>query len=344
MIISIAIADKNTDYLNRISEALNQENDLNISMFTNQQVFQNALEREKFDIVLFDPDISDEVLKFSNVKLAVCLYSDEAINSKNYADLDNVSKYQRISNIYKKVISKYAEKAGYTRDSKSSQKTRIIATYSPIGGSGKTIISLAMASKLVEYGEKVLFLSAEQLNSSSAIFPDCEDGITALVNVFSEEVVFDLKLKGIVKSGMNGISYVEGFKRIIDYRDVTKDEFGKVLESIRNSEIYDMVIVDAGSTIDEITEAIFEKATHIVLVNKPGEFPAMKMSMLANQSLILENINKIVKVNNFAENNSIYNNELEVPKIGMVHHYGNLDEKGIIKAINTNKEIDVRNF
>lgn len=344
MIISIAIADKNREYIKRLSEVLQQNNDLNISVFTSSEKLQSALEREKYDIVLFDPDISETKLLISNVKLAVCLYSDEAENGSLYANLDNILKYQRISNIYKEIMKIYAEKAGYSAELNNSHRSEIIGVYSPIGGSGKTLIALALASKLTEYGKSVLYISTEQLSSSSSIFQYTEEGNTALVEAVAGDTVFELKLRGIAKSGLNGIYYVEGFSRIVDYCDVTGDEMGKVLDSIRKCGIYDKIIVDMGSTIDDITKTVIEKSDHIVIANKPGEFAARKMSALVSQGMISANRKKIVKVNNFAENNSKYNEELDVPVIGLIHNYGNLAVQNIIHTINTNKEINVSRF
>lgn len=344
MIISIAIADSNRDYVERLTEVLQQKGDLNISIFTNADRLMSSMERERYDVVLFDPDISDDKLYFSNVKLAICLYSDEAMNKDLYSDIENIRKYQRISNIYKSILKKYADKAGYSADFGNAKRTKLEAVYSPIGGSGKTVISMAMAGKLTELGRNVLYISTEQLSSSAAFFQYQEEGNTALVETLGSGASFDMKLKGIAKQGNNGVNYVEGFERIADYSDVTYQEMKDVLSNIKKTGIYDNVIVDMGSNIDHISKAVWEEADEIVVICKSGNFATQKLNFFANQGMVLENKNKFLKIENMADNSSRFNNDFNVPCVATVHNYGNISEEQVISAINYNKEIDVTKF
>ena len=341
MIISIAIADTNRDYIERLAEGLQQYNDLNISVFTSGERLQKTLVNEKYDVVLFDSDISEKRLMLSNAKLVMCLYSDDTVNGELYTDVDKVLKYQRISNIYKEILKKYSEKAGYSLELETSRKSSVLAVYSPIGGSGKTLVSIAIASKLEEQGRDVLYISAEQLGSSAALFPYKEPGTTALIEALNSNAVFALKLQGVAKNGMNGISYIEGFERIVDFDDVTMDEMKDLLVNIKKAGVYDVVIVDMDSAVGNVTKAVFEEADNIVVVNKPGFFASEKMRMFANQGIVTDNRSKMFVVKNFIDNGVRYNDELDVPEIGRVRNYGNLDEKKVIQMINMANEIDV---
>lgn len=345
MNISIAVADSNRDYIERLSEGLQRYEELTIHVYTNGQMLQTAIDAGHFDIVLFDPDISEDRLSFSNVRFPVYLYSDEAHNRGLYVDFTKVVKYQRISSIYKEIIREYADRAGYSADFDHSQDTTVIAVYSPAGGSGKTTLALAMASRLSGLGKKVLFVSAEQLSSSSYVNPIQEDGITALVESASDENVnFGLKVKGIMKQGINGMLYVEGFERIVDYDAVTGNEMGGALDKIKRCGLCDVMVVDMESNLDPIGRTVLELADHIALVEKPGELVAMKMKLFAGQALMNEHRKKMVKICNFAESSSIYCQEPDVPVAGTVHNYGNLPLKSILQAINANREIAVEKF
>lgn len=340
MNISIAIVDLNKDYMKRLSEVLQQYDELTISAFTSVEKFQEIISRKQFDVVLFDPDVSEETLTFSGVKLPVCLYSDEACNAYKYMSVAKIMKYQRISTIYKEVIRQYAEKAGYSANFDHSQNTTVVAVYSPVGGSGKTTVALAVASQIVNQGKKVLFISAEQLNSSFGVNPKEEDGIVALAEAAADEHVnFELKLKGIIKQGFNGVSYVEGFERFADYDAVTGSEMRDILNNIRRCGICDVLMVDMESNLDEIGREIMDLADRIIIVEKPGELPLVKMGLFEKQAFVNEYKNKMVQVCNFAENNTKYSTQLNLPVIGTVHNYGNLQLKNMIQAINRNGEI-----
>lgn len=133
MNISIAIVDTNREYVERLSEVLQQYHDLTLSLFTNFDSLQKALEQNRFDIVLFDPDISRERLTVSTVKLAVCFYYDHCVNLNMYANCAKVLKYQRVSNIYKDILREYADKAGGAEEFGNRMKTCLIGVYSPVG-------------------------------------------------------------------------------------------------------------------------------------------------------------------------------------------------------------------
>lgn len=341
MIISIAIADQNREYVERLSEALRQYNDLNISVFTNEERLKSALEREKFDILLFDPDISQNRIMVSGVKLAICLYSDEANNSQMYADVVPVLKYQRISNIYKEILKQYSEKAGYSAEFNYSQQTKLISVFSPIGGCGKTTLAMAVAMQYAESGYHTLFVSAEQLSSSSFLFEYKEEGNTALIEAIDGDAVFELKLKGVAKAGVNGVSYVEGFERYVDYSDVSQAEMKKLLANIRKCGIFDRVVIDMESHVDGIANAIFEESDHIIIVNKPGELPARKIMMFSEQGLIMEIKNKCYIIENFAEPSSVYGKSLTAPVIGKVQNFGNLAVNNMIHTVLSSKQIDL---
>ncbi|MCM1120913.1 MAG: AAA family ATPase [bacterium] len=352
MNISIAIADSNREYVERLSEVLQQYAELSISIYYNGQKLQEDMnpknveaepghrKRKHFDIVLFDPDVSEEKLDFSNVKLPVCLYSDEANNRSWYGDCAKVLKYQRISNIYKEFIREYADKAGYSADFDHSQDTNMIAVYSPAGGSGKTTMALAIASRLASMGKTVLFISAEQLSSSSYVNKKQEEGITALVDGAADEHTnFELKIKGIMKQGMNGMYYVEGFDRIVDYDAVTGNEMTDVLNKIKRCGICDVMVIDMESNLDLIGRAVISLADRIVVVEKTGELPGMKMNLFARQAIVSEYREKMRKICNFAESNSVYSAEMDFEIVGTVHNYGNLQLKNVIQTINANNEI-----
>jgi len=341
MNISIAIVDKNREYLDRLVEVLQEYKELTVSLFTSAERLEQVLQTKKIDIVLFDPDISEDEVKFNGCGLGICLYSDEAQNTTLYSDVPKVLKYQRVSMLYKEIVKLYAEKANISFDFGDLKTTRMLAVYSPIGGCGKTTIALAMASKMASYGKNVLYLNLEQLSSSVCVNPAKEDGLISLVEAVNENVNFELKMKGLMKKGINGILYVEGFERIVDYNTVTQEEARNVLDNIRKSDVCDIVIVDMNSYIDNIGRVVFDMANDIIVVERPGELAEQKINMFAQQALTLEHVNKICMVTNFAEGNS---GSAGADRIGRVRNMGNQPVKTIIQAICSNNEIQINSF
>lgn len=339
MNISIAIGDADREYVERLSEVLQQYHDLTLSFFTNFDSLQKALEQKQFDILLFDPDISQERLTVSGVKLAVCFYRDSCSNLHMYANCAKVLKYQRVSNIYKDILREYADKAGGAEEFGNRMKTRLIGVYSPVGGSGKTTIALAIACRLKALGNQVLFVNTEQLESSSIVNTHDEDSMAMLIeDSGNEKVNFKVKLTAVSKHGLDDMEYLEGFTKLVDYDAVTGEEIARVLERIKKESDYQYVVIDMDSHLDPVNRAVFQLADQIILVERPGELPVRKIELFAQQVFAQEYKNKMFRVWNFAESQSIYSNELEVPVIGKVHHYGNLKLESMVHAINANGE------
>lgn len=335
MNISVAIADTNREYLKRLVEVLQEHEELSVSVFTSAEKLVQALETSRFDIVLFDPDISEDKLKFYNAKLWMCLYSEDAQNTALYSECEKVIKYQRVSKLYKEVIKAYADKAGYMAAFDYSQNTKIVAVYSPIGGSGKTTLALAIASKYAVQGENVLYMNTEQLDSSSCLesHERDSDDVTVLLEAVAEKSNFELKLKGIIKKGLNGISFIEGFERFVDYNTVTKTEFVEIIEKIRRNGEFDVVVIDMGTAMDEINQTVFEQSDGIVLVDKPGDIETKKMEMFRQQALTREHLGKMYMISNFVDRKEMQNSQMDISAIGNVRNYGKQPLKNLIQLI-----------
>ena len=67
-------------------------------------------------------------------------------------------KYQKTQNLLNDILLKYAEKSGSAEAIRGKSNTRMIAFYSPAGGSGKTALSLGLASSMAAEGEKGVLL------------------------------------------------------------------------------------------------------------------------------------------------------------------------------------------
>ena len=59
MILKIAIADTNEEYVKRILSVLEEYEDLNLSVFTDENTLEQALMSQKFDVLLFDASVYD---------------------------------------------------------------------------------------------------------------------------------------------------------------------------------------------------------------------------------------------------------------------------------------------
>lgn len=325
MNIKIAIVDSDVEYTERLAGVLQQYEELSVSIFSNTENFEKSLENNTYEIILFDADISDRQLFFPPDTMTVCLGSNDSKNLALYTQTLRIPKFQRISNMYKEIIKEYAQ---YAKDKGMSfgtlENSKVIAVYSPIGGSGKTVTSMILAEQLRRIGKKVLFLSLEQLNSSMITFPGQEEGMISLLEMLDNKAGFELKFKGILKENEKGIMYIEGFDRVVDYEAVDKEEIERVLAKIRGFGVCDYIIVDLGTTLDTITKCVLQNADKVVMVQKSGLLEDTKMKLFEKQLLFEELRTHMYVLQNFAGSNTKYQDIAGLPVIGKIHQYGSL--------------------
>ncbi len=342
MNIRMAVADKNRDYAERVSGVLQQYEELTLSVFTNGESLRRAIEENACQIVLFDPDISEEKIHFSDQIMPIALVSDVTQNTGLYDDITKIKKYQRISNIYKEIIRNFSEFAGNDVISfYSGNIAKMMAVYSPVGGCGKTAVAMAVAERLHKEKKRVLFLTTEQINSSVLKFPVKEEGITELVAALNGSTNLELKIKGLIKENEDGIMYLEGFSRIVDYKDVDEKELLDVLRKVRTCNVCDYIVVDTGSCIDALSSAVLHEADRILLVVRNDECAEFKVNSFLEQNIVDIQSGKIFILQNFAERNKPFMNTNGLPVVGMFHHYGNLKIKDLVQSMVQSDAIDL---
>lgn len=343
MNIKIAILDSDINYLERLSGVLQQYDELLVSVFTKKETLEQAMGQNAFQIVLFYPDVSENRIYFGEEVMPVCLCDDEVKNWKLYPQMAVIQKYQRISNIYKEMLKYYAEYAddnGMDFYQQGSAKT--IAVYSPVGGSGKTTIALAIAKKLHGMSKRVLFLSIEQLNGAIVYFPVKEEGITRLIETLNGNNNFRMTLKGILKENAEGLLYIEGFEKLVDYEDVSCEEIETVINKIKQCDVCDYLIIDTGSCLDEITKTVLEIVDKIVLVQRNSENADAKMKLFDGQVWVSEQKERMCVVKNFAEQNKKGYELPQLPIIGVVHNYGTILSNDLLNYIEQENGLQVQ--
>ena len=349
MNIKILIADQSKEYLDRLIDKLQEYSELDISIATSYEKLEKAMNNSKYDIILFNSDLNDSKITFNAAKLAICLYDEEQEHSGLYKELKFIRKYQRISSIYHELIDSYADEAGYTPDFSNGIGTKIVAVYSPMGGTGKTTAALVLTQQLQAAGYNSLFISLEQTDSSTIIYPHEREGITELIAAVSgsesnDTGSFEIKLRSTVKEGSGRTSYIEGFSRVIDYMDVSEDDIEKLFEKIKSVSSSDFVIVDMNSTLDKLSNKVFELADRIVIVEKDNEIFRRKFNIISSYPPIQDVWKKVVTIDNFAHGSYTDKNNVHAPNIGYISDYGTISMEDLIRETLRNGSISIDNI
>ena len=64
MLIRIAIADSDNEYIDRLTNVLETYDDVSLSIYTDRYALETALMTKSFDVLLFSPELFDVQLCF----------------------------------------------------------------------------------------------------------------------------------------------------------------------------------------------------------------------------------------------------------------------------------------
>ena len=335
MIIKVAIADTNQNYLERLMAGLEKYEDLNLSVYTDGDSLKQAFQERKYDVLLFSPDIYANESEFYQAKadLKVMLEDKDELIQGSYADAKRIDKYQRISNIYKSILELYSEVCG-KGFAGAAGYTSVIAYFSPIGGAGKTTVALASAAKFAMTGKRTFYISFEDIASEDCFLPQGEDkGLSELMLHIERNTNISMKLQGMLKQKAENFYYLNHFSSPNDIYDMRLDELQDLIVAIRNADLFDVMIIDMGTEINEKNKLIFEKADRIVLVEREDSISQRKMgSFLAQQHIINEFGGKMVRFINFDKGIPV-SIQTEVPITGKLGAVANADSGKVIEIL-----------
>jgi pilus assembly protein CpaE len=155
---------------------------------------------------------------------------------------------------------------------------KLVIIYSPKGGTGSTTLAINLAVTLhneetpvvlvdgdLQFGDVAVFLNEQSKNSVVDLAPRAEE--------LDPEVVEEV----MIHHAATGIKILASPPRPEYAESVTGDQFANVLKYLRN--LYSYVIVDASSSLNDVTLAAMDVSDAIILITTQ-DIPAIKNARL----------------------------------------------------------------
>jgi len=340
MLLRIAVADENEEYLDRLVSVLEEYKDLNLSVYTDKNSLETALVSRTFDILLFDSDLYDGQTALKKNTLAVMLLDEDKVVPAACQSFHKINKYQRISSIYKQVLELYSEICQDVGELMGRRPVVSAAFYSPVGGSGKTTLALVAATKLAMHGYRTFYINFEDIASEDCYLTQGgEKGVSELAGFLGSEINFPMKLQSLLQTKTDNLYYLKHFDSPNDLYEMTDQEIGELLMEISRSGLFEYIIVDMGVALDVRALSIFEQMQKIVLVEKPDTIAIHKMKCFMAQTHILNAYGqKMVRVLNF-DNGRAVETDSRIPLAGRVGGVQNPDSAQLIAMLAGNSAV-----
>ena len=77
MLIRIAIADSDNEYIDRLTNVLETYDDVSLSIYTDRYALETALMTKSFDVLLFTPELFDGQVSLTSSTVTVMFLDEE---------------------------------------------------------------------------------------------------------------------------------------------------------------------------------------------------------------------------------------------------------------------------
>ncbi|MBO4898418.1 MAG: AAA family ATPase [Clostridia bacterium] len=253
--LNIVLADSDELFLNHLTNYLLEKiNTFEVYSFTTKESLVRFIEDKsnKIDIIAFSEDLMDGAITLAGAPVKVLL-SDGSYSEVN--DFKSINKYQKAEKFVSGLLLLYAEATGRVEAVTHGDKnTKIVGFYSPVGGSGKTVLSVAAACALARRGKRVFYLNAEKINSTASVLNRAESGNMSdiYLNAKTKGANIGLRIMANKYVDMNtNISYINPAESSLEINELTSAEFKKILKEFETLGEFDVIIVDFDSEFNK---------------------------------------------------------------------------------------------
>jgi pilus assembly protein CpaE len=158
---------------------------------------------------------------------------------------------------------------------------KMIVVYSPQGGAGKTTISTNLAAAMMREGVKILLVDCDLQYGDIGVFLNlaAQYTLTELVKNVADEEDLDMDLvENVLVKHDSGLKVLLAPLSPEEAEGVAPESLLKLLTKLRS--VFDYIIVDTASKLDELNLNLFDAADRILLVTNPT-LPALKNTRIA---------------------------------------------------------------
>ena len=314
---------------------------LELYSFTDEQIALQTVQKARIDVLLASDLFSINVSSLP--KRCAFAYFVE-IN-----DLDSVNgekaicKFQKAEQIYKQILSLYAEKADNIAGVRlGGDNSNLIAFISAGGGVGSSTMAAACAVRFTSQGQKILYLNLEQLGGAEPFFT-AEGAFTLFDVIFalkSKKANIQMKLESNVRKDSRGVCFFANAPQALDLVEFGSDEVIQLITELRLAGTYDVIILDMDFSLKVDCLKVLQEANAIVMVSDGSEvcnmktyraYSALEILDQGRDSRILDRM--VLAYNRFSNKTSKTVAGVELKEIGGAPVYQHASTQDVIKAL-----------
>ncbi|MEG0961350.1 MAG: hypothetical protein RSD28_03350 [Lachnospiraceae bacterium] len=268
--ISIAVCDKDRIYGTRLAEWIMQERKdrFDSYYFSQWELFSHMQKEQKFEIVLLGREFLNNNFLAEEHTMWFYLYDETQELEEEYPEIPVVDKYQPASEILRQVFGYYQKKREES-PSTLSEKKELIGVYAPDRSIWQIPFSMILAQTL-SGKEQVLYVNFMECTGFFRWFETCyqKDFLDEMYQMLESEQSFITTISSVVYS-MEGFDYIPPAMDGELLGELTREQYQKFVNILRNQNVYDVVILDFGSMIPGFFQ-LLDSCSKIYITREQG--------------------------------------------------------------------------
>ncbi|WP_291630878.1 AAA family ATPase [Clostridium sp.] len=275
---------------------------INLSVITDLEYLNNYFNLpRKIDILVIRESLYNMDFQKHNIVntfiLSENLQEQEATQNLN---VHVIYKYTSVKEIYNEIINKSVMEV-----TNEKKQTKVIMTYSPAGGVGKTTISMGLAKVLNNSYKKVIYINTESIQSFNFLLDSseyCQLGFEKYISNNDENIMAYLN----EAIGCNGFDYLLPFKQSLSALNISLNNFKYLIEKIKESGLYEYIIVDTSNELTSEKSMLMGYCDKVIILTTQDESSVVKLNSL-KYNIDCSNENKFITIcNKYKEDKENY--------------------------------------
>lgn len=271
--IKIAVVSSSENFALQINDKLKERTGDNSEIFIITQknyIAEFFSQPQKIDVLLIENNLYSDIIEKNNIDL-ICVLKDSPDDCQNTKTgyVYNIYKGAGIEKIVETMLSTI-NPAQYSGDA-DSDGCKVVLVTSPIGGSGKTLVSSAIAQCLSKNGMRVLYADTTCFQSASYWMKNASKT--------SDEFILDNFSANTVGNIIehDGVDHIAFFSQILPALSINAEDYYGIIKAEKFKNNYDYIVVDSESCFTEGLINIMSLADYTVVLALQDEFSVFKL-------------------------------------------------------------------
>ncbi|WNR42257.1 P-loop NTPase family protein [Paenibacillus roseipurpureus] len=289
--IHVYILDDDRDYILRLTDFIRSTafaEQLYVKLFSKPELLLQLSEDSNIQGILLLSESYYPLFQHHRTSLS-CMFLSQNIANSNTTDAGHpfLFRFQPLQSLVSRLITLYMKGSQFERRPAMDRKTQVISVFSASGHIGKSITAIHMAKQLAFRGERVFYLSLENVSAASQWLQGETGHMSQLLYyVKTSPALVGAKL-GQLKShdARLRFDFLTPHEQMREMQEMNGEHIRELLHAIIDLAAYDTIILDLESSVHpRILKSLEMSDTIVWLLHDDWQDAVKTRSMLKQMS------------------------------------------------------------